>query len=223
MNDDEIVAGIKARAPSGPDAMAHQVGQMWPCPTLTTERVRSAELELGFALPELLRRLYLQVGNGGFGPGDGIRPLSAELGTVKRPDETVVTLYASMREPNPDDPAWSWPVGLLPICDWGCAIYSCVDVATGPPFRVVTYENRRGPLEPMDRALGVTHASLSAWFEDWLAGVDLGEAMFEEDPELSRVGINPFTKQPMIFAARKLRGRKFYGRGEKLRIRWPGG
>ena len=35
----------------------------------------------------------------------------------------------------------------------------------------------------MDGDLAVTHASLSAWFEDWLAGVDLGKAMFEEDPE----------------------------------------
>jgi hypothetical protein len=39
---------------------------------VTREAIYDAEQALGFALPELLRRLYEEVGNGGFGPGYGL-------------------------------------------------------------------------------------------------------------------------------------------------------
>lgn len=34
--------------------------------------VESAEAKMGLGLPPLLRELYTQVGNGGFGPGYGV-------------------------------------------------------------------------------------------------------------------------------------------------------
>ena len=49
-----------------------------PCMTfpihlrLTTSRSAQTERELGFKLPPLLRALYQQLGNGGFGPGYGL-------------------------------------------------------------------------------------------------------------------------------------------------------
>src|SRR5262245_41797485 len=36
------------------------------------EAVEAAEREFGYPFPALLRRLYLEVGNGGFGPGYGL-------------------------------------------------------------------------------------------------------------------------------------------------------
>lgn len=41
-------------------------------PPATEEQVRTTETCLGFTLPPLLRGLYLQVANGGFGPGTGL-------------------------------------------------------------------------------------------------------------------------------------------------------
>lgn len=41
-------------------------------PLATQEQIRESEQLLGFSLPPLLCSLYLQVGNGGFGPGYGI-------------------------------------------------------------------------------------------------------------------------------------------------------
>jgi hypothetical protein len=38
----------------------------------TPEDVQATEQALGFALPPLLRAVYLQVANGGFGPGTGL-------------------------------------------------------------------------------------------------------------------------------------------------------
>jgi hypothetical protein len=47
-----------------------------PMPTIappaTVAEVDAAEVALGFAIPPLLRRLYTEVGNGGFGPNYGL-------------------------------------------------------------------------------------------------------------------------------------------------------
>jgi hypothetical protein len=50
-----------------------------------------------------------------------------------------------------------------------------------------------------------THASLEAWFSDWLAGVKIWDLMFERDPSQARAGINPFTRQPMTFVPSKIK------------------
>jgi hypothetical protein len=42
-------------------------------PPATEEQIRATETRLGFALPPLLRDLYLSLANGGFGPGTGLR------------------------------------------------------------------------------------------------------------------------------------------------------
>ena len=39
-----------------------------PIPPATAENLRKTEQVLGFQMPELLRTLYREVGNGGFGP-----------------------------------------------------------------------------------------------------------------------------------------------------------
>src|SRR4028119_998412 len=41
-------------------------------PVATEAEIADAERRLGFPLPLLLRRIYEEVGNGGFGPGGGL-------------------------------------------------------------------------------------------------------------------------------------------------------
>jgi len=41
-------------------------------PTATEQPIRETEQQLGFPLPPLLRLLYTQIANGGFGPGTGL-------------------------------------------------------------------------------------------------------------------------------------------------------
>src|SRR5262245_42878043 len=94
-------------------------------PKATLEVVRGAEEKLGFALPPLLRRAYLEIANGGFGPGYGI--MGVGDGFTDDLEHTVVDLYLSYRQRDPEDPTWQWPHGLLPICHWGCVVYSAVD------------------------------------------------------------------------------------------------
>jgi hypothetical protein len=41
------------------------------CPPISEADLRDSEDSLGFRLPGFVRRLYTEVGNGGFGPGYG--------------------------------------------------------------------------------------------------------------------------------------------------------
>lgn len=87
---------------------------------------RCREQTLCFKVPALLKRLYVEVGNGGWGPGYG----SSGAWAAPKDDlgETAVRCYVSLRERSTSaEPSWRWPAGLLPLCHWGCAIYSCID------------------------------------------------------------------------------------------------
>jgi hypothetical protein len=47
-------------------------GRQSPFPPATEDQIRETEQQLGFPLPPLLRLLYTEIANGGFGPGLGI-------------------------------------------------------------------------------------------------------------------------------------------------------
>jgi hypothetical protein len=162
-----------------------------------------AEGIIGHRLPGLLRDAYRLVGDGGFGPGYGL------LRLLPDPDssdvESVIGLYEGLCSSDPEDPAWSWPAQLVPFCDWGCAIRSCVDCST-PAGMVVTFDpNVRDLGAPMSDALAASHPSVESWFADWLDGVKLWDRMFDNDASRAAAGINPFTGEPMTFGSTKLR------------------
>jgi hypothetical protein len=98
-----------------------------PWQPATPEQVRDSERLLGFKLPTAVRQLYTLVANGGFGPDYGLLGLVG--GAPDETGETAVGSYLRRRETARD---W-WPQYLLPICNWGCAMYSCVDC--GPHSR----------------------------------------------------------------------------------------
>ena len=90
--------------------------------------IKDAERRLGHPLPSIVRILFTSVANGGFGPGYGIVGLDGGHPTDE--GDSSIGLYATFSETDPEDPHWKWPSGLLPLCHWGCAIYSCVDCST---------------------------------------------------------------------------------------------
>lgn len=135
-------------------------------PVISSEELAEAERLLGFRLPLLLKRLYCEVGDGGFGPEYGFLPLLKPLPEVKLANgsipgtESSVELFQIFRKGDPEDPAWFWPDRLLPVLDWGCAIRSCVDCSTAN-LQVV----RDDPA--VSRA--IESPSLEQWLEDWIA------------------------------------------------------
>ncbi|MBO0822238.1 MAG: hypothetical protein J2P27_00065 [Actinobacteria bacterium] len=125
-----------------------------PLPVATAEAVDEAEEVIGFPLPRLLRRLYLEVANGGFGPRGGI--LGVRGGMPVDGVRDLVELHRSNRvSPDP-----LWPFWLIGICDWGCAIWSLVDC--------------RDPAGPMWSWDGNTHTlrqhdqTICDWLALWL-------------------------------------------------------
>ena len=101
MTDDEIFAAVRA----------HLRGGESPGPA-SAEAVAEAEQVIGYRLPRLLRRLYLEVANGGFGPHDGVLGVSG--GRVGRGLADIVDVYTALRsDPEQRDPAW-----LVWLFDW---------------------------------------------------------------------------------------------------------
>jgi len=136
-------------------------------PPVTPKELEAAERVLGFSLPPLLRTLYLQVGNGGFGPGYGLLRLNRR-NPRNQFEESAVSLYQVFSGGDPEYPEWRWPAGLLPICDWGCALRSCVD-CTGdraPVLRVDPEALADGDQDAFQPEADSLYDWLEAWVED---------------------------------------------------------
>ncbi|WP_306366329.1 SMI1/KNR4 family protein [Nocardiopsis sp. CC223A] len=98
-------------------------GRLDPPPPLKPveeEAVKECEEHLGRPLPPLLRRCYLELGDGGFGPGYGLLPLWDP--------ENGVSVMDAFRQREGWPREWR-PMAdsLLTLCDWGCGIESLVD------------------------------------------------------------------------------------------------
>src|SRR5258708_6812995 len=118
---DGLIACIKARVVD-PLRVVDAAAWVVPMPTVrppaTEAEVNAAEAELGFSIPPLLRRLYTEVGNGGFGPNYGLEGVPTLPPTPGTAD--IVALYQQYSEPLPESPAHQWPYGLVPLISGGC-------------------------------------------------------------------------------------------------------
>ena len=164
-------------------------------PVVSASDIAEAEAELGFPLPELLRRIFLEISNGIAGFGYCIMGLE---GGCSSDSETIVQEYNHFKTcPCKDPEAGSeyktgpWKAGLLPFCGWGCHIYSCVDCADAA-HPIFTYE---------DFGVWPERYTLAQFFEMWLKGKVL---FSEENVEvLTHEGINPFTRERMTYTSRR--------------------
>ena len=149
-------------------------------PPATEAQVSAAVVQIGFLMPALLRRLYLEVGAGGFGPGNGLFSVLLET-------DALADQYKARREPGKDRRPTNWPDGLLPIVDWGSGILSAIDCmkpdlpvirldANMPKVDVLTRVPSEWHYEKAGRvteACWVESASLQRWLEDWIEGRQL--------------------------------------------------
>jgi hypothetical protein len=152
---------IALRGLSGPPPRPRQLPP--PCDDATVD---AAEATHGFALPPLLRRLYTEVANGGFGPGDGIIGLPG--GWTDERGETVIDLYRSFG--TIDEDVGTGPERLLPFCRLDVAVYDCIaaDDQAGPivemDFDEVDFDEEEG----WDEAFSPKVSSLEVWLRTWL-------------------------------------------------------
>lgn len=159
MADDEIIDAISRLSPLMP-----------PAPLLAVEE---AEQAIGFHFPPLLRKLYLEVSNGGVGPGRSILGVPIR-GVVQSAD--IVEFH---RVWNSGSDSFA-PPGLVWLCDWGNAIWSLVDCRD--PSGPMWIWDPMGPyLQPKpisseeEKSVGRSalleqNMTLAEWLTEWLGG-----------------------------------------------------
>ena len=132
---DQIVSTIRRRIAD--PARVIDAGPADPYPPTFAAKVDAAEHALGFAIPPVLRLLYTEVANGGFGPGYGLIGVDG-CGT----DEGGNDLVALFRGYSAD--RWKerfprWPDRMPRVVYFGCAMYAAVD-CNDPAWPVYLFE-----------------------------------------------------------------------------------
>lgn len=183
-DDHALIDRIKAKVTSGAITTMQAkfgMGARMSTPPPLAE-IKWAEDQIGFRLPPLIREIWLQVGNGGFGPGYGITGVKTGLPdfepqslveNVRFLHETKNWLLQSAQEAlDSGEPEQSlefkrqyeqWQTRPTDIvyCYWGCNTFTVVDCGdeTLPVFWVDGGE------------IG-THSSrtLRQWWSDWVDG-----------------------------------------------------
>ena len=164
-----IIKSIQSKLANNPDSKRISI--------LSDHEIVQSESILGFPVPALLKEIYSTIGNGGFGPGYGLLGLhngfSDDLGN------NAIELYKLNLLPDSDDPSWIWPTNLLPICHWGCAIYSCIDCSS-ETGEIVTFDPNLHD-ESWKTCFILQPRNIESWIRAWIEDVDLWKEMYGTD------------------------------------------
>jgi SMI1 / KNR4 family (SUKH-1) len=183
-----IDADLHARTEALGSAMSTPVASSLP-PPATSEAVAAVEARLGVGLPPFLRRVYLEVADGGFGPGGGLLGLSAAM-----------TALEQMRTGDELPRGRSWPDTLLPVVERDPGLYG-VDCST-PEGRVVDWDPEELTEFAGEAAFAASFAdeapSVEAWLETWVGG----KTQAEQHAEMMRDAMsNAMAQSRAHFAA----------------------
>lgn len=202
LDEDTLIQHLKIFAQTGVSPLSPSARRKpGTVPPVTEEEMLAAEAVLGFTLPPLLRRFYLEISDGDVQPE--LLPLYIKQPIKDYPD-SIVSWYLVNRSETQEvlDAAWfdfhnsartpeeqeeveiawgtfderpmAWPEKLLTICDWGCNIYSCLDCSQ-PACPVL-----RNDTNISFRTFVVESPSLHEWLEAWLAGKDIFQLDWEQ-------------------------------------------
>lgn len=178
MSTDQLIERMRQRVNS-PELRIDMSDVVAPplFPPAMSAALDTAEAKLSFPLYPLLRQLYGRVGNGGFGPGYGL--LGIDGGYLDDHGRSIVGLYFTFASGSTSE-GTAWPSKMLPICEWGDGIWSCIDCASGEGTIVTLSE----------KGLTRTTRNFLSWLTAWVDGVRLWDEMFEFKVVSFR---NPFT------------------------------
>jgi hypothetical protein len=178
--DQKLVAETKRKVVS--NAKEKGIAHIYPPPSI--EEIEQTEAAIGAKLPPLVRELYVQIGNGGFGPGWGITGLLTgkkiyERTLVENFRNTAAEIKAHLLQ-SIEEAEQSTPVDqgmieqdrqhyenwrklnrdhLIWYCDWGCNIVTLVDY-TEPELPIYCADALNLLEEPSK--------TLREWWHRWL-------------------------------------------------------
>jgi hypothetical protein len=173
-SDRDLIQRLQERNADRECATGGHLHPRKPIPPVAAKDLRAAERAIGFRLPELLCAIYLQVANGGFGPEYGI---VGTKGGFKLDKCSLESRYRQMLQLEKENSVWRWPERLLPVANYGCGMWSCVDCEYKKLPMILWDPNiLDSELEGADARLNWANAfwhqapSLRLWLEGWLAG-----------------------------------------------------
>ena len=169
--DDELMA----EAERIQDAMDRPRDRPLPAPA-TPAALDAAEVAMSVTLPPLLRRLYGEVANGGFGPGSGL--IGVRGGWTDDEGRSMEQLHEMLAEGDPDEPSWSWPVGLVPLLDQSPS-WVCVDTTHGEG-KVVRFDSEEIEYGGWAASFTAVAPSLNAWLSEWVKSRPAHEVQAEQ-------------------------------------------
>jgi len=174
---DRLIEELKARVVSGKRLTMLGVADMpKPFQPATKTEIAHAEQRLGVHFPTIFRRVYGEVGNGGFGPGYGMIGLI----TGHQDEGSIISHYEFDTGVLWEN--WRWPHGRVRLAHWGCSIWSCVDLTTeaAPVLRfdpngfIESSEDTRDeglePSESLEQFFVAEKDGFGDWLSDWLNG-----------------------------------------------------
>jgi hypothetical protein len=170
-----IIAKVAARA-ADPDLRIDMERAPPLEPLSDPEFLTKIERDLGFRLPTLLKHLYLTIADGGFGPGLGL--FGARRADWMSSDSyTLADVYHINHKGD-------WPDKLLPICDWGCSVFSCIDCSSRR-YQMIMMHNDWFDDETgkEGRAFLPEGIGFRDWIAAWADGVDLCERFRKRERE----------------------------------------
>lgn len=169
-DNDELITRLKKRVweePADPNAWGYPGP---PHPPLPLESVEQAEQLLGFRLPSLVRRLYLEVADGFWGPGLGLPPL---LDKINADNGSLVD--AMMHIPQSE---MGRPANSVSLCCFGCGYEALVKL--DEPDLPVIYEEIADDAAPFGYSHSFPGFSLHDFLLTWLDGGDEALPPFPE-------------------------------------------
>jgi hypothetical protein len=145
---------------------------------ISAEMLEKWEKTLEVTLPTVVRVLYTQIGNGGFGPGGGLLPLMP----LSNFEVSIPAQYARLRGIGRTNHR-EWKERVIPFSNWGDMVFSCLDLTQGaedPPvlrFEPTFTKADTGTYLQGRPFLGTglipESPSLLQWLEDWLEGKEM--------------------------------------------------
>jgi hypothetical protein len=184
-DDQHLINSIKSRVIQDPGPAAIYYNQQ-PYPPVSLADIAWTETQIGTPLPPLIREIFLQVSNGGFGPGWGITGLQNGHRLYQRSfvDHVLYTgkeikahlresIETAERDGNVDSRLidqekqylqhWN-TLGvetLIWYCNWGCNIVTLVDFSK-PELPILCADGLDIRAEKVK--------TLREWWESWLDG-----------------------------------------------------
>jgi|GEM_PF-3216472 len=140
-------------------------------------QLTALEESVNVFLPSIIKQLYLNLGDGDFGPDYGFFALT-EHNLKKK--TTLNEAYHQVHDDTIKDWDWELPRTLVPFMYWGADIYSMLDCSTTQGGVYVLDKNLKKKYGTWQSCVWQHCPDMLVWLEKWLAGDHSGRGLWLE-------------------------------------------